>query len=189
MRIKINFKNKALATAAAALMLLTACSSQINYERISLALEVNPEVYTSDVLTRVEIAPDFAVQSGGMLMKISEVQIVESTNFRYAGSLQNELKLLFASELITSGLDKGEYFYRVNVSQFWGTLAGTAEVGLSLKIIDKAEDKVIFAASKTASLDLQEDGYAQLALKLKAGFISLSSMMLKEYLLMDTQKN
>ena len=61
-------------------LMVTACAQEINYERYSLSLEVSPQVYTQDLLSNIEVVPNFLTTAGGLLMKTSEVQIIALPN-------------------------------------------------------------------------------------------------------------
>ena len=48
-------------------LMVTACAQEINYERYSLSLEVSPQVYTQDLLSNIEVVPNFVMDEGLIL--------------------------------------------------------------------------------------------------------------------------
>lgn len=160
------------------LSLVSGCASQVNYERYSLTLDVAPEVFGSELLKRVSLADTLALHGGGLLMRVSDVSVVESPTYRYAQSLAQELKLRAASVILESGKDKEAYSYRLEVSRFWGTLDGEAEVALSLRVVQ--EGRVVSDFSGESVTPLTADGYAELTRCLKEGFDKLMGEALAE---------
>ena len=132
-------KLKLLSALAFSLSLLSGCASEVTYERYSLSLNVAPEVFGSELLKRITVTDTLALHGGGLMMRVSDVSVVESPTNRYAQSLERDLKLLTASEILKSGKDEPHYAYRLEVSRFWGNLEGKAEVALSLSVLDEGK--------------------------------------------------
>ena len=162
-------------------LMVTACAQEINYERYSLSLEVSPQVYTQDLLSNIEVVPNFLTTAGGLLMKTSEVEIIESSNYRFAKPLVDDLELLLANELLNNDLASKSYYYVLELSQFWGTVEGSAQVGFNLKILNKKGGKELFSKSIQQELDLRQDGYKELAIRLKTGFIQGCQSLFQDF--------
>lgn len=171
-------KLKLLSVLALSLSLFSGCASEVTYERYSLSLNVAPEVFGSELLKRITVTDTLALHGGGLLMRVSDVSVVESPTYRYAQSLAHDLKLLAASEILKSAKDDPHYAYRLEVSRFWGNLEGKAEVALSLSVMK--EGKTVSSYAGERLIPLKSDGYAELTRCLKEGFTVLMEEALSD---------
>ena len=69
----------------------------------------------------------------------------------------------------------------LELSQFWGTVEGSAQVGFNLKILNKKGGKELFSKSIQQELDLRQDGYKELAIRLKTGFIQGCQSLFQDF--------
>lgn len=163
--------NKPILSALIGSMLLCACaSSNINYERYNLTMDVGAGVYQSPVLDNISVQPNLAVDSGGVLMQLTDVSLVESPNYRYATGLAGQLKLILASHIIKHELNQN-YAYKLGVTKFWGNTKGEAVCAISLVVENKG--KKVHEYAKEKSADLENDGFTELVVKLKQSYEEL----------------
>lgn len=164
-------KKQSLIAALSFAVILSACSSQeVNYERYNLTMDISPAIYQSPVLDNIRVQSNLVVDSGGVLMQLTDVSLVESPNYRYATGLANQLKLLLASHITEHKL-KESYEYNLSVTKFWGNTQGEAVCEISLVVADKG--KRVHEYSGARVKDLENDGFTELVVKLKEGYEEL----------------
>lgn len=163
--------NKPILSALIGSLLLCACaSSDVNYERYNLTMDVGPGVYQSPVLDNISVQSNLVVDSGGVLMQLTDVSLVESPNYRYATGLAGQLKLILASLVLEHQLNKN-YSYNLSVTKFWGNTQGEAVCAISLAVENKGKRVHEYAGEKIA--DLENDGFTELVVKLKQSYEEL----------------
>lgn len=152
-------------------------SSEVNLARYSLTLNVAPESYVSPYEIKVKLAP--MLDLGGVVIQISDVSMRPAKNYRYTGTLDNELSLLLADELNKAKIP-ADYKFNLFVSRFHGDLAGQAYVSFAATVSTqkKGQEQIVLQKSYNSVKALQEDGYEHLVTTLKQSYLELLSQLI-----------
>lgn len=163
---------------------ITGCSlgsNEVNFDRYTLTLDVDPNTYLSDSSVDLTLAP--VLDQGGVVLQMSDVTLRPAKNYRYSTDLDKELRWLFINELLKTNLLErfGGLNTAVYVSKFQGTVDGLALVAFSVQVSDKKSNKVLFQKSYSSNTNIEQDGYSALVTELKNGYITEVNNFISEF--------
>lgn len=155
-------------------------SNEVNFDRYTLTLDVDPNTYLSDYLVELTLAP--SLDQGGVVLQMSDVTLRPAKNYRYSADLDKELRLLFLDEALKAKLPSNfkEFKTNIYVSKFHGTIDGQALVAFSVQVSDKKTQKVVFQKAYSACSRIEKDGYTALVSELKNSYLTQVKVFLDD---------
>lgn len=164
---------------------LNACSlpnAEVNFDRYTLTLDIDPNAYLSPYEVDLTLAP--VLDQGGVVIQMSDVSLRPAKNYRYSSDLDNELRLLFIDEALKAKMPQGFDMLKtkIYVSKFQGTLDGFAIVSLSVQVCQGDEKaKVLFQKSYSQTTKISQDGYNALVSELKNSYLQQVRAFISDY--------
>lgn len=162
----------ALALCAACGFALTGCvntQQSGNLERYTLTQDVAPQVFLSQQDVTVELAT--SLQSGGVMIELSDISLRPAQNFRYVDDLDKELRLLTINEYLKNEVPNN-YRTAIFISKFQGTLDGQIKLWAYIEVRNQ-NNRLLFRDEFKRESKLNSDGYDALVVGLKESYLGV----------------